>query len=71
MKKSIFDDESILFFVLVNDQRQYSLWPQALAIPKGWHCVQGPMSRDECSHWLTLNWTDLCPISTKKEQPIS
>jgi MbtH protein len=34
-----FDDADGTFLVLINDERQHSLWPSFAAIPNGWDIV--------------------------------
>lgn len=68
MSESLFDDESIPFLILVNDKRQYSLWPETLPVPAGWSQVQGPMSRQGALHWLENHWTDLRPHSLREAE---
>jgi MbtH protein len=63
MSDSVFDDESISFLLLINDEQQYSLWPEILPVPQGWQRTQGPMSRQDCMDWLAHHWTDLRPHS--------
>lgn len=63
MSDNLFDDETINFLLLSNDERQYSMWPAMLAIPAGWRCEQGPWSHQQCVDWLQLHWTDLRPHS--------
>lgn len=66
MSESLFDDESIPFLILINDEHQYSIWPETLSIPAGWRSVQGPMSRQGCLNWLEYHWTDLRPRSLQE-----
>lgn len=61
MSDSLFDDESMSFLILVNYQRQYSIWPDIIPAPSGWEIAQGPMPRSRCMEWLENNWTDLRP----------
>src|SRR5438067_10138157 len=56
-----FEDESAAYRVLINAERQYSLWPDLAAIPAGWESVLGAGSRAECLNFITANWTDLRP----------
>jgi MbtH protein len=58
-----FDDENALFFVLVNNEGQHSLWPTTVDVPRGWRTVFGQASRRECQDYVTENWTDLRPKS--------
>lgn len=66
MSDSLFDDESIAFLILINDEHQYSLWPEVLPLPEGWRRTQGPMPRQQCMDWLVNNWTDLRPYSLRQ-----
>ena len=58
-----FDDETATFAALVNDEGQYSLWPDFIAVPAGWTVVFGPDSRAACLEFITATWTDLRPRS--------
>ena len=58
-----FDNTDGDFLVLVNAERQYSLWPSFKAVPAGWS-VTGPRgARQECLAWIEENWTDMRPKS--------
>ncbi len=61
MSGNLFDDNHQTFLVLANDETQYSLWPETLAIPAGWQAVFGPDNAAACQSWLNNNWTDLRP----------
>jgi uncharacterized protein YbdZ (MbtH family) len=63
MSVNPFDDESGSFFVLVNDEGQYSLWPTFADVPKGWNSVLGPESRSTCLQYVEQHWTDMRPKS--------
>lgn len=58
-----FDDPEGAFLVLVNDEVQYSLWPEFAEVPDGWHSVFGPADRTSCLDLIEKNWTDLRPRS--------
>lgn len=57
MSTNPFDDESGSFYVLVNDEQQYSLWP-VFADARGWQVVYG-VSRAQPGRpaWTTSNRT--------------
>ena len=58
-----FDDDNTVFIVLLNDEGQYSLWPEFIDVPPGWKQV-GPIgSKEDCSAWIDENWTDMRPKS--------
>ncbi len=62
-----FDDEENRFFVLVNEEQQYSLWPDHLAVPEGWSQVGPHADKVTCMAWVDENWTDMRPLSLRRE----
>ena len=58
-----FDDEGAEFLALVNDEGQYSLWPEFAVIPNGWSVSHGPASRESCLGHIETVWTDMRPRS--------
>ena len=56
-------DENGQFYVLVNDEDQYSVWPKATDVPAGWRVVFGPDGRAECLAYVETHWTDMRPAS--------
>ena len=50
-----FDNENLIFIVLVNQENQHSLWPEFIPVPDGWEPVCGPASRAECLHYIEEN----------------
>lgn len=58
-----FDDAEATFVVLVNDERQFSLWPEFVDAPAGWKISHPAASRAECLAYVDRNWTDLRPAS--------
>jgi len=62
-----FDNENGEFLVLVNDERQYSLWPAYLDIPIGWKATGPKGERKICLDWIDKNWTDMRPASLVRQ----
>ena len=58
-----FEDENGSYFVLTNDEGQYSLWPSFAEVPDGWSVVHGEASRQTCLDYINENWTDMRPKS--------
>jgi MbtH protein len=58
-----FEDDTAAYYVLRNDEGQYSLWPETIAIPEGWTKQLGPESRASCLSHIEANWTDMRPNS--------
>ncbi|WP_018599300.1 MbtH family protein [Mycobacterium sp. 155] len=61
MSTNPFDDDNGTFFVLVNDEDQYSLWPAFADVPAGWWVVFGESDRVDCLAYVERTWTDLRP----------
>ncbi|MCV7214957.1 MbtH family protein [Mycobacterium crocinum] len=65
MSTNPFDDEDGRFYVLVNDEEQYSLWPAFADIPAGWRVAFGEAGRSECAEFVEQNWSDMRPKSVR------
>lgn len=52
-----FDDESAVFLVVVNDEGQYSIWPQGREIPAGWRDAGFAGSKADCVAHIDATWT--------------
>jgi MbtH protein len=53
------------FQVVVNDEEQFSLWPEALPIPDGWRDWGTKGTRAECLAYIDEVWTDMTPRSLR------
>jgi MbtH protein len=58
-----FDDDKAKFLVLVNEERQHSLWPVFADVPDGWTIVYGEEDRENCLAYIEESWTDMRPKS--------
>jgi MbtH protein len=58
-----FENEDGIYVVLINDEGQYSLWPNEISIPAGWSIVHPPDERKKCLDFINENWTDMRPKS--------
>jgi len=57
------DDEGSLFKVVVNHERQYSIWPQDGDSPLGWDEEGKEGTKAECLAYIEEVWTDMRPLS--------
>jgi len=65
-----FDDPNGVFYALVNDEEQYSLWPTFKDVPDGWNVVYGApegASRQQVLDWIDKTWTDMRPRSLRNQ----
>jgi MbtH protein len=56
-----------LFIALINDEKQYSIWPAKKEIPPGWKDVGFSGSKPEVSAYIDEHWTDMRPASLRRE----
>jgi MbtH protein len=61
-----FDDDDGTFYVLANDEEQFSLWPTFVDVPAGWRVVCGADTRANCLAYVEENWTDMRPKSLRE-----
>jgi MbtH protein len=59
-------DENTSFHVVVNDEEQYSIWPDYKVIPAGWRAAGKSGKKDDCLAWIDEVWTDMRPLSLRK-----
>lgn len=52
--------------VLVNNEEQYSFWPEWKEIPKGWKDTGFSGTKEECGKYVNKVWTDMRPLSLRK-----
>lgn len=50
-----------IYFVLVNDWEQHSVWPAVANVPVGWRVVYGEADRAACLDYIAQNWPDIRP----------
>ncbi|GLZ37987.1 MbtH family protein [Actinokineospora sp. NBRC 105648] len=63
MSSNPFDNEDGVFLVLVNEENQHSLWPEAVEVPAGWTVVHERDTRAACLDYIERTWTDMRPAS--------
>lgn len=58
-----FEDQDAQYLVLVNAEKQYSLWPTFIEVPQGWEIAFDEASRQDCLDFIERTWTDMRPKS--------
>ncbi len=61
-----FDDEEMIFRVVVNHEEQYSIWPEYKNIPAGWREAGKTGTKKECLDYIETVWTDMRPLSLRR-----
>lgn len=51
--------------VVINEEEQYSLWPDGREIPFGWKAVGEVGDRETCLSYIQEVWTDMRPKSLR------
>lgn len=62
-----FDNPEAQYRVLMNDEHQYSLWPDFAEVPAGWTVAQDLSSRADSIAFVEANWTDMRPRSLAEQ----
>ena len=58
------DDD--VYRVVVNDEEQYSIWPEWRELPAGWRDAGKVGSKEECLAYVEEVWTDMRPLSVRR-----
>lgn len=56
----------VLYRVVVNDEEQYSVWPEQRTLPAGWRAIGEPAGREDCLDRIERCWTDMRPRSLRQ-----
>ena len=62
----MFDDENIVFRVVLNDEEQYSIWPKDRDLPLGWKQEGTEGIKQVCLEHIEKIWTDMRPLSLRQ-----
>jgi MbtH protein len=60
------DSPDTRFHVVINEEEQYSIWPDHKLLPAGWQAVGVSGTRDECLAHIETVWTDMRPLSLRR-----
>ncbi|MGK5548619.1 MbtH family protein [Streptomyces sp. URMC 127] len=60
------DEDQRIYAVVVNDEEQYSIWPEPGEPPLGWRKAGRSGSRAECLDHIEQVWTDMRPLSLRR-----
>ncbi|WP_030231556.1 MbtH family protein [Streptomyces sp. NRRL S-350] len=59
------DELDLDYKVVVNDEEQYSIWPEDREVPPGWRDAGARGKKPDCLEWIERNWTDMRPKSLR------
>jgi MbtH protein len=60
------DEDTTTYDVVVNDEEQYSIWPQDRELPAGWRRDGTSGSKAVCLDHIERVWTDMRPLSVRQ-----
>lgn len=60
-------DTGTRYQVVVNDEEQYSIWPEDREVPRGWRGVGATGPKEECLAHIDRVWTDMRPLSLRRQ----
>lgn len=55
------------YLVVVNDEEQHSVWLADRALPLGWRAEGARGNREECLAHIGQVWTDMRPLSLRRQ----
>jgi len=61
------DETDRRFTVVLNDEEQYSIWWSDRDLPAGWRSGGFEGTRDECLAHIDDVWTDMRPLSLRRQ----
>jgi len=62
-----FGRDDLTFNVVVNDEEQYSIWPQYKEVPLGWRATGFSVLKKDCLAHVKEVWTDMRPRSLREK----
>jgi MbtH protein len=60
-------EDKTIYKAVVNDEQQYSIWPANRANPLGWQDAGRQGAKEECLAFIKEVWTDMRPLSLRKQ----
>jgi MbtH protein len=61
------DDDNRTYVVVVNEEEQYSIWPDGYPVPAGWQARDSRGTKRECLDFIDREWTDMRPLSLRRQ----
>lgn len=59
--------DSPKYKVVINDEEQYSIWPENRENPAGWRSSGKSGTKEECLAHIKEVWTDMRPLSLRRK----
>jgi len=62
--------DNTIYKVVINHEDQYSIWPVERENPSGWREAGKSGTKAECLAYIKEVWTDMRPLSLRKQMEI-
>ena len=59
------NENAFRYHVVVNDEEQYSTWPEEKQPPAGWRAIGVAGTKSDCLDYIESVWTDMRPRSLR------
>lgn len=59
--------DPVVYLVVINQEEQYSIWPEYKELPRGWSAVGKKGLKKECLSYIKEVWTDMRPLSLREK----
>lgn len=60
------EEDTTIYKVVINDEEQYSIWPEHRDNPSGWYDVGKSGPKAECLAHISEVWVDMRPASLRR-----
>jgi MbtH protein len=64
-------EDTTVYKVVVNEEEQYSIWPDDRPNPAGWHDAGRTGPKAECLAYVKETWTDMRPLSLRRRMAMA
>jgi uncharacterized protein YbdZ (MbtH family) len=61
-------EDTAIYKVVINQEEQYSIWPESKENPLGWRDVGKVGEKAACLSYIKEVWTDMRPLSLRKKR---
>lgn len=66
-KKEENNSNELQYYVVMNHEEQYSIWPTYKPIPIGWKSIGDAGNKEACLKYIEKVWMDMRPLSLRKK----
>ncbi len=60
-------EDNVVYKVVVNEEKQYSIWPNERDLPLGWSEAGKVGDKVECLAYIKATWVDMRPLSLQRK----